>query len=80
MRTTLVIPEPVCRRAKAVARRQGKTLSGLVTEALSARLAREENQVREVPATYRVTPAAMGKPAVDVSDRNALFQAMEGGA
>ena len=40
MKTTLEIPEPLFRRAKTIAARQGRTLKQLVQEALSEKIAR----------------------------------------
>ena len=40
MKTTLEIPEPLFRKAKATAARQGRTLKQLVQEALSEKVAR----------------------------------------
>jgi len=77
MRTTLVIPDAVGRRAKQLAKRRNQPFSQLVSEALEARLAREENARRESQPPYRVSPKAMGRAAVDVSDRNVLYGRME---
>ena len=77
MRTTLVIPDPVGRRAQRLAKKRQQTLSEFVSEAIEARLAKEENAVRDAPTPYRVEPQRMGRPAVDISDRNALQQAMD---
>jgi hypothetical protein len=40
VKTTLEIPGPLFRRAKAIAARQGRTLKQLVQEALSEKIAR----------------------------------------
>jgi hypothetical protein len=40
VKTTLEIPEPLFRKAKATAARQGRTLKQLVQEALSEKIAR----------------------------------------
>ena len=40
MKTTLEIPEPLFRKVKATAARQGRTLKQLVQEALSEKIAR----------------------------------------
>jgi hypothetical protein len=40
VKTTLEIPEPLFRKAKATAARQGRTLKELVQEALSEKIAR----------------------------------------
>lgn len=76
MRTTLVIPDAVYRRAKQAAKSQGKTLSELVTESVEVQLARTGTP-RPVKKAYRLKPVAMGKPKVDVADREALFRTME---
>jgi adenine C2-methylase RlmN of 23S rRNA A2503 and tRNA A37 len=77
MRTTLVIPDPVCKRAKALARRQHKTFSELTAEALVMQLSCQENIVREAESLYRVRPVGMGEPRADVSNRDALYRCME---
>jgi hypothetical protein len=77
MRTTLIVPDPIFVRAKAFARAHGQKLSELFSEAVAERLARAEQAVAEKPAVYRVKPRAMGKPRVDLDDREALLRAME---
>jgi len=47
MKTTLEIPEPVIRRAKARAAETGQTLTRLVTEALTEKLARPAARTRK---------------------------------
>ncbi len=42
MKTTLEIPDPLFRKAKATAARQGRTLKQLVQEALTEKIARVE--------------------------------------
>ena len=46
MKTTLEIPAPLFRRAKATAARQGRTLKQLVQEALSEKIARIDGSSR----------------------------------
>ena len=78
MRTTLIIPDPVFKRAKAVARQRGKNFSNFVSDAITVEL---ENLTGGGPgngATYRVTPISMGQPRVDLSDRDALLRVMDG--
>ena len=77
MRTTLIIPDPVGIRAKAFAKAHNRTLSDVVTEAIVARLALAEDDVREAPGRYRVGTVPMGQPKVDVNDRDALYRRME---
>ncbi len=74
MKTTLTIEDGVMRQLKAEAARQGRTMSELVETALR-RLLEEEAVPVELPAL----PAFSGGGArVDVSDRDALYEAMEG--
>lgn len=77
MRTTLIVPDPVFARAKAFARSHGKKLSEVFSEAMSERLAREEQKAAEKPGSYRITPKGMGLPRIDIADREALARAME---
>ena len=77
MRTTLVIPDAVYLRAKTAAKEQGCTLSELVTESVEIRLAARANQIGEKRRSYRVEQIPMGKPKVDLNDRDALYRSME---
>lgn len=74
MTTTVPIDDKVMRRLREEAVRRGSTPEKLVEEALRRMLEdrREDSTVAELP-TFRG-----GKPFVDVSDREALFRAMEG--
>jgi len=73
MKTTLIIPDPLMRRLKREAARQGTTISALVEQAL--RLLLEERLVPvEVPALPRFS---CGRARVDVANREALYQVME---
>ena len=47
VKTTFEIPEPLFRRAKAAAARQGRTLKQLVQEALSEKIARLDGTSRQ---------------------------------
>lgn len=76
-KTTLNIDDSVMRELKREAARQGKTMSELVETALRQLLqpkTKREKQ-RQLPPlpTYDAGP-----PLVDVADRNALYEAMEG--
>ena len=75
MKTTLVIDDRVMRRVKQEAARQGRSMSELVESALRLLL--------EAPkkAPHKLPPLPVfdgGKPLVDLADRDALYQAMEG--
>ena len=77
MRTTLVIPDPLYKRAKLYAEKQHKNLSEVFSEALDERLTRDDQAVCEPRAVYKVKPVSMGSPAVDISDRESLFNTMD---
>jgi hypothetical protein len=47
VKTTLEIPGPLFRKAKAIAARQGRTLKQLVQEALSEKIARVDGVSRQ---------------------------------
>lgn len=76
MRTTLVIPDGVYRDLKRRAAERGETISALATEFLRRGLAGEG----EVPEPPPLPTFEAGRPRVDLADREALFEAMEGGA
>lgn len=74
MKTTLVIDDRVMARLRQEAARRGKTISELVESALRLFLER-----REAPAPLGPLPEFDGGGClVDVSDRDALYRAMEG--
>ena len=74
MKTTLVIDDGVMARLRAEAARQGRTMSELVEAALRRML-----EARSEPEDLPPLPTWDGGGAmVDVADRDALYQAMEG--
>ena len=74
MTTTLPIDDEVMRRLQEEAARRGSTPSELVEEALRQIL----KAPREAPALPELPTFRGGDALVDVSDREALFRAMEG--
>lgn len=74
MKTTLVIDDHVMRRLKAQAAREGRTLSELVEAAL--RLFLDRRPAAE--ARGGALPTFQSRALVDLADRQALYQAMEG--
>ena len=74
MKTTLNIDETVMAQLKREAARQGRTMSELVEVALRM-LFQTRKKRKELPSlpTFR-----SGGTLVDVSNREALYQAMEG--
>lgn len=74
MKTTLSIDDRVMMRLKREAARQGRTMSELVEAALRLLL-----QARKPPSSLPPLPTlSSGGAVVDVADREALYQAMEG--
>lgn len=73
MKTTLILPDNLVRALKRRAVERGTTLSAVVAEALHRGLAREPIAALPPLPTYR-----MGQARVDIADRNALHDAMEG--
>jgi hypothetical protein len=73
VRTTLIVSDQLMRELKRRAAARGQTLSAVVEEALRKGLAPSERDVDVAPLpTHR-----MGRPRVDVADRDALQRAME---
>lgn len=74
MKTTLNIDDSVMSQLKREAARQGRTMSELVEMALRM-LFRAQKKPTDLPAlpTFR-----SGGALVDIADRDALYQAMEG--
>jgi hypothetical protein len=74
MKTTLNIDDAVMVRLKREAARQGRTMSELVETALRGLL-----QSRKKPVELSPLPTFnSGGALIDVADREALYQAMEG--
>ncbi|MGD8375566.1 MAG: ribbon-helix-helix protein, CopG family [Acidobacteriota bacterium] len=74
MKTTLNIDETIMARLKREAARQRRTMSALVEEALRM-LLRSRKGARDLPP---LPSFQSGGALVDVADRDALYQAMEG--
>lgn len=74
MKTTLNIDDQVMAMLKREAARQGRTMSDLVESALRSafRAQRKRGPLPELPAF------ASGGALVEIADRDALYQAMEG--
>jgi len=76
VKTTLNLDQRLLARAKALALREGTTLTAIVEQALRARLApRPSNPVArgfELPTVRGTAP-----PNVDIADREALFDLLD---
>ncbi len=73
MKTTLILPDNLVRTLKRRAAERGETLSQVVAEALRRGL--EPVRVTALPP---LPVYSMGPARVDVADRDALYEAMEG--
>ena len=76
MKTTLNIDDTVMSRLRREAARQGKTMSELVEAAL--RLLFQSGSRKSKPKLRPLPTFRGGKPLVDIADRNALYDVMEG--
>lgn len=79
MKTTLEIDDRILARAKRAAAEQGITLRALVEDALRARLAPKPESAR----SYRFEPPVVrgdAPPRVDIADRQALYDVLDGGS
>jgi hypothetical protein len=74
-KTTLVIDDQIMRRLRQEAARQGRTISDLVEAALRSMLEPGRTPPPELPP---LPTFAGGRPLVEIADREALYQAMEG--
>lgn len=76
MKTTLNIDDSVMTRLKEEAARQGRTMSEMVESAL--RLLLQSSQSRRESELPALPSFRSGGHLVDVADRDALYEAMEG--
>jgi Ribbon-helix-helix protein, copG family len=74
MKTTLNIDDTVMAELKQEAARQGRTMSEMVETALRL-LLRSQRKRGTIPALPKFSSGGM---LVDIADRDALYQAMEG--
>jgi hypothetical protein len=77
MRTTLDIDDHVLRKAKQLAAREGKTLTRIVEEALRDRVVRPRRSTRPFRLQL-LTKKGRLIPGVNLADRDALYERMEG--
>ena len=75
MKTTLVIDDAVMKRLRAEAARRGTTISQLVETALRMLLEPRSEKRAKLPPLPTFN---LGGAYVDIADREALYQAMEG--
>lgn len=75
MRTTIVIDDELFRALKRRAAEEGRTLSEVTAETLRRGLLRRDADRR--PRRVRLPSFSMGQPAVDLADRNQLFDVLD---
>ena len=75
MRTTLIIDDEIFRRLKKLAAEQNRTLSDITQEVLRQGLSRARRTARPKPA--RLPAFSMGRPLVDVADRDQLYEVLD---
>ena len=78
MKATFDIDEKIMRRLEEVASRQGTTVSALVEAAIEEAI--KDSPAGEPPIEPNLPPLPswpMGKPLVDISNREELYHAME---
>jgi len=77
MRTTLVLKDPIFKRAKYAAKEDGKQLSMLVNEAVEAYLTTREQRKKSPEKKMEIQSYSMGAANVDINNRDAIYRAME---
>ena len=77
MRTTIRLDDALLRDAKAMAGRTGRTLTGLVEDALREVLSRSEAGPRRPPVTLPTFGGRGLQAGVDLDDSAALAELME---
>ncbi|MGQ0735197.1 MAG: ribbon-helix-helix domain-containing protein [Acidobacteriota bacterium] len=77
MRTTLDLDDDLMKAVKRLAADTGRTMTAIVEESLRTALAVRPGAKRRVRWTW-VTVKGTGRPGVDVTDRDRLYDAMEG--
>ncbi|MFN0317435.1 MAG: hypothetical protein ACKVQA_20620 [Burkholderiales bacterium] len=74
MRTTIDIDDPILKELKRLQRREGKSLGRLVSDLLAQSLAKSPERK---PPEFRWVAKPM-EARVDLADKNALLDAMDG--
>ena len=73
-RTTLILEDSCLERIREAARREGKNLSSIVNELLVEGLERRKPKRRQ---EFKLPSYSMGKPRVNLGDRDALEALMK---
>ena len=73
MKTTLILPDHLMRELKRRAARRGQTLSSVVAEVVRRGLAQPDQSAELTPLPVH----RLGRPKVNIADRDALDRAMD---
>ena len=76
MRTTLDIDDPILKQLKDLQARDGRSLGRLVSDLLAQALSSTE--VKEAAPRYLAWTASAGPLLVDLADKDAVYEALEG--
>lgn len=77
MRTTLDLDDALLRAAKKKAAEQGRTLTGLIEDALRQHLAPPTRRSSRFRARFLIKEGRL-LPGVDLADRDSLYERMDG--
>ena len=80
MRTTLNLEDQLMREVKQQAAEEGRTLTAVIEEALREHLRRGAERASQSFRLRLVAVPGAPRPGVDLDDRDALYEAMEGRA
>lgn len=75
-RTTVDIDDPILRDLKKLQKESGQSLGRLISELLAKALASKRTATKRRPFRWR--PRSMGKPMVDLRDKEALRALLDG--
>jgi len=75
MRTTLIIDDAIFRQLKKLAAQQNRSLSQVTQEVLQRGLSQARPPARR--KAVRLPSFSMGRPLVDVADRNQLYEVLD---
>ena len=79
MRTTVRLDDDLLRQTKAFAARTGRSLTGVIEDALRQTLSRHLGRQRRPPASLPTFKGKGLRPGVDLDDTAGLLDVMNGG-
>lgn len=78
MRTTIDIDEPILTKLRTARKREGKSLTRITNEVLALGLSRKKSGAGPASRPMRWNTKSMNA-RIDLADRDALYDAMDGG-